>query len=205
MKSSLLRSRNTTIIKNQKGFTLIELLIVLALLGIVLGGAYQYFFYGYNSWTRSNAEAQQVQTARLAVMRMDNEVREAQQGEENTAPVICLSEKELHIYTDTNDDGRPELICYRLTGGKLERGVAFPQGDTFPYQYGNPGNWETVISKVKNDIIFTVPKYRVDGKEMEYQRGIISVEIHVGNPDQSIKPTIVKAQLTVRGRGVNKT
>ena len=46
-------------------------------------------------------------------MRMDNEVREAQQGEENTAPVICLSEKELHIYTDTNDDGRPELICYR--------------------------------------------------------------------------------------------
>ncbi|HAF17388.1 MAG TPA: hypothetical protein DCG84_03535, partial [Peptococcaceae bacterium] len=46
MKSSLLRSRNTTIINNQKGFTLIELLIVLALLGIVLGGAYQYFFYG---------------------------------------------------------------------------------------------------------------------------------------------------------------
>ena len=90
MKSSLLRSRNTTIIKNQKGFTLIELLIVLALLGIVLGGAYQYFFYGYNSWTRSNAEAQQVQTARLAVMRMENEVKEAQQGEKDIDPVVCI-------------------------------------------------------------------------------------------------------------------
>jgi prepilin-type N-terminal cleavage/methylation domain-containing protein len=74
------------ILNNEKGLTLVELLIVLALLGIVLGGIYQYFHYGYNSWMRSSAEAEQVQEARLAVIRMDREVREAQQGKENTPP-----------------------------------------------------------------------------------------------------------------------
>ncbi len=59
------------ILNNEKGLTLVELLVVLALLGIVLGSIYQYFFYGYNSWVRSNAEAEQVQDARLAVIHMD--------------------------------------------------------------------------------------------------------------------------------------
>jgi prepilin-type N-terminal cleavage/methylation domain-containing protein len=196
------------ILNNEKGLTLVELLVVLALLGIVLGGIYQYFHYGYNSWVRSNAEAEQVQDARLAVVRMDSEVREAQQGKANTPPVECVSKNKMNIYTDLNGDGRPELVCYQLEGGKggnLRRGVALPQGDAFPYTYGAPGQGEIVVSRVENDNIFTVPKYLANGKEVDYQREIINVELQVSTPEQTVKPIKVEAVLTVRGRGEDKT
>jgi prepilin-type N-terminal cleavage/methylation domain-containing protein len=193
------------ILNNEKGLTLVELLIVLALLGIVLGGIYQYFHYGYNSWMRSSAEAEQVQEARLAVIRMDREVREAQQGKENTPPVECVSKTEINIFTDTNGDGRPELVCYQLEGGNLRRSVVSPQGDAFPYTYGTPDQWETVVSRVESDNIFTVPQYKAGGKDVDYQRGIINVELHVSTPEQTVKPIKIEAVLTVRGRGEGKT
>ncbi len=197
-----------SIFNNQKGFSLVELLIVLALMGIVLAGVYQYFFYGYNSWTRANEEAEQVQDARLAVMRMDSEVRGAQQGNEDNDPVV-VSDTEINIYTDIDNDGSPELVNYKLETNdgvnSLLRGIAPPQGDAYPYAYSDPGQWETVVSRVENDIIFTVPQYNAGGTDKEYQRGTIKVELHVSTPEQTVKPIIVEAVLTVRGRGEVKT
>lgn len=195
-----------SIINDQKGFSLVEMLIVLALLGIVLAGAYQYFFYGYNSWTRSNEEAEQVQTARLAVMRMDSEVRGAQQGTENADPVVLVSDKEIRIYTDTDNDGHPELVCYKLVTNagvnSLRKSIVSPQGAAYPYTYSEPNQWETVVSRVDNDNIFSVPKYDTN---KDYQRWAINVELHVSTPEQTVRSTKVKAVLTVRGRGEVKT
>lgn len=114
----------------------------------------------------------------------------------------------MNIYMDINGDGRPELVCYQLEGGKggnLRRGVAIPQGDAFPYTYGTPDQWETVVSRVESDNIFTVPQYKAGGKDVDYQRGIINVELHVSTPEQTVKPIKIEAVLTVRGRGEGKT
>jgi hypothetical protein len=64
---------------------------------------------------------------------------------------------------------------------------------------------EIVVSRVENDNIFTVPKYLANGKEVDYQRGIINVELQVSTPEQTVKPIKVEAVLTVRGRGEDKT
>jgi len=209
MSNSFWKKRINAVLNNDKGLTLVELLIVLALLGIVLGGIYQYFYYGYRSWVRSSAEAQQVQDARLAVIRMDGEVRGARQGKENTNPVVWVSDTEINIYTDTDNDGRPELVCYKLETmdgvNSLLRGVAIPQGDAYPYTYSDPGQWETVVASVENDEIFTVPQYKLNGSDVDYQRGIINVKLYVSATEQSVKPIKVEAVLTVRGRGEVKT
>jgi prepilin-type N-terminal cleavage/methylation domain-containing protein len=209
IKKGSFKTHIKAVFNNDKGMTLVELLIVLALLGIVLGGIYQYFYYGYHSWMRSSAEAQQVQDARLAVIRMDGEVRGARQGKESTNPVVWVSDTEINIYTDTDNDGHPELVCYKLDAvdgvNSLLRGTASPQGDAYPYTYGVPGQWETVVDRVENDEIFTVPKYELNGSDVDYQRGIINVELHISAAEQSVKPIKVEAKLTVRGRGEVKT
>lgn len=87
----------------------------------------------------------------------------------------------------------------------MRRSVVSPQGDAFPYTYGTPDQWETVVSRVESDNIFTVPQYKAGGKDVDYQRGIINVELHVSTPEQTVKPIKIEAVLTVRGRGEGKT
>jgi hypothetical protein len=58
--------------------------------------------------------------------------------------------------------------------------------------------WKTTISSL-------FPKYKANGKDVDYQRGIINVELQVSTPEQTVKPIKVEAVLTVRGRGEGKT
>lgn len=189
--------RHKLIVANEKGVTLIELLIVLALLGIVIGGAYQYFFYGYNSWVRSAAETEMIQNARQTVIHMETDVREAESAAEGMPPVVVLdSGRTLRIYTRSHNETHPKLVSYRLNDGNLERGVSLPENEEYPYQYKLPAQWETVVSNVVNDVndeIFTV----IDGGTEGYQRIIINVDLHIISNDVR-KPFNIQAVLTVR-------
>lgn len=158
--------------KNQRGVTLVELLIALTLLGVILAGIYSFFFFAQAGWDRSSAEARVAQEARLTLMKMKSEIRQARKATGTTDAVEVWqggvrvgagqSGTQLDIYTDVVGDVVPELVRYQLgdqvlnqgvvVGRVLKRGVVAGTKNKYPhYTYDEKKlSWETVISLVTN-------------------------------------------------------
>jgi prepilin-type N-terminal cleavage/methylation domain-containing protein len=62
-------------LRNRKGVTLIELIIVIAILGIVIGAAYSFFFYGINVFAKGGIKSEIQQDLNQAAFYMTNRVR----------------------------------------------------------------------------------------------------------------------------------
>lgn len=164
-------NRNNDIAKNNKtancaystrlnaGFTLVELFIVLALLGTVLAIIYNLFFYSQDGWSRSTAEARVLQDARLTIMNMEREIRQARVSTSGEDAIVALSGSSLRIYADISKDNHPELIEYTLINGSLFRQVWKTSNDSFPYEYDQdeaPYEETIVLSVVVNTNLFLV-------------------------------------------------
>lgn len=181
--------------RKDKGFSLVELLVVLALLAMVLAGAYQYFFFGYSSWNRASAEARVMQQTRLALLKMDREVREARKAMEAQDSVAVPTSSQLDIYTDTTGDGKPEMVRYLLDSGALKRGVSVSEDDVYPYSYDDPDVTEVIISTVTNTGVFTLD-------DTYKPRILVSVHLEVNDSEYPlVNPVDVEAELAVRSRG----
>lgn len=194
-------NRIRTALRGEHGLSLVELMVVLVLVVVVLGPVYQYFYYGYTGWDRAAAEARVIQEARLLIIQMSEEVRTARVATDGGTAVEVPSGAELNIYTDVTGDGRPELVSYRLNGNVLERGVAPPDGDAFPYTYAGPAVWETVLPRVDNGEIFSIPD--LDGDpDTPNSREVLTIKLIVNDPDVPLmRPLSLAATLAVRNRG----
>ncbi|MCL5289979.1 MAG: prepilin-type N-terminal cleavage/methylation domain-containing protein [Firmicutes bacterium] len=183
----------------ESGLTLIELLVVLALLGVVLGSIYQYFFFSHHQRNRAAAESRSIQDARLTLARLDREIRQARKATESAGAVAVPDDNQLDIYTDviSGDDGKPELVRYKLElNGALVRGVSRPQGSEYPYTYEAPGTWETVVSTVAND---TDPLFILDDRHSP--RLVVNVDLLVDDSATPLaRPVQIQAAITVRSR-----
>lgn len=182
--------------RNQDGFTLIELLLVLALLLVAVSGIYQLFYFSQGSYDSASAESGIAQEARLFVMRLEREVRNARQAVLSTNPVtvpdgITPAGSRINIYTDVNGDGRPELVAYRLNGGALQRAVMQRNArtpDAFPYTFNDPAesDWQTVLTRVTevtredgtNEPIFSID----DNPPRSFPRALVNVQLNVRDP-----------------------
>jgi len=186
---------------SERGLSLVELMVALALIVVVLGPVYQYFHYGYSGWNRASAEARVIQDARLLLIQVSEEVRTARVAIDGGTALEVQSATELNVYTDVAGDEKPEKVCYRLNGTVLERAVVEPEGDAFPYTYGNPVDWETVLRRVNNTEIFSTPD--LDGDPVTpNSREAVHVELSVDDLDTPLtEPLSVRATLTVRSRG----
>ncbi|SHE61460.1 prepilin-type N-terminal cleavage/methylation domain-containing protein [Desulforamulus putei DSM 12395] len=188
-------------LRNNRGFSLVELIIALALLSLVLAAAYQFYFFSQRSWQRAEAEAGTIQEARLAVMQLAREIRSARKATANLAAVniadgVTPAGSQLDIYTDVNNDGKPERVCYRLQNGTLQRGVALRQSrqpDAFPYTYGSPATWQTVVAGVANTADQPVFSLK------ENYPNVVQINLII-NADGLSKPVTVKSSLVIRSR-----
>lgn len=191
-------ARMRAVLNNRGGFTLTELLVVLALLGIVLAGTYQFFFVAQSTWSRTAAEARAVQEARLVVLGMDNEVRQARKPNAAREAVGVTGTDRLDVYSDVDGDGRPEMVSYRLQGDALERREVASPDNAFPYSYGNPDTWVTVLAAV--DAVENTAPFALDAANPP--RYVVRVSLNVDDADAPLtRPVPVRANLTVRSRG----
>ena len=154
----------------QRGFTLVELLLALALLGLVLAGIYNFFFFTNRAYTQAEGQSISVQEANLFLLNIEKDIRSASQPNDLTTAIRVLNSSghqarkgqrlDIYRYNDQND--QYERIAYRSDGNVLRKGsvTANNQINTASPQYA-PQNWKTLLPKwclmIEDDFYHDVP------------------------------------------------
>lgn len=168
-----------------------ELLIVLALLGVVLAGLYNLLFFAQTSFMRASASTRINQDARLAIVSISNDLRDARPYEEGEDAVTLANANQIDITKFDDDTDSYKVIRYRLINGTLERGVADYETGDFTFA-ANP-----LISNVLNSDIFSVEKVTTRTPPR------LNVEVHleIDDPlDRHSHPLEFNVVVTVRSQ-----
>jgi len=141
--------------KRNSGFTLVELLVVMAIVGVILGGLYSVFQTSSRTYVVQDRAVAMQQDARFGVDYLADLIRVAgydprgkggnrfgfqvTQDWDSRGPQSCDG-KNIAFTADDNQDGLldtndSERVAFRLTGGELQR-------------YRNGSGWETIIRGV---------------------------------------------------------
>lgn len=186
---------------SRKGFTLVELIIAISLLGLILVGIYNFYFLVQTSWNRLDAESRVIQEAQLVIIKMDNEIRQAQKPNASVNSVVVTSAgNQLDIYSDTNKDGKPELIRYQRTSNILKRATVSTSSTGYPYTYGTLSAGVTVVSNLKNistQLVFIL-------NEANNPKFVVSVHLLLEDANSVLTPPAIidiNGDCTVRSKG----
>ena len=132
--------RVLSVCTGQRGFTLAELLVVTALVGLVMAGVLSLLMSSNQSYQRGTNQVEAQQSARVAMARMAQEIREAGYNPASSVtfnPIIMFSATGFTIQNDWNANGaidntitvtdpvkgtaRGEQVIYALSGTTLTR------------------------------------------------------------------------------------
>lgn len=124
--------------KAQNGFTLVEVLIASAILALVMVGALTLVASNHDAYRRGMTIAETQQHARVALQKMDRELRMAGYDlsgvlETLTSPTSIQSAEQgdLSFVADVTGDGVLDQVTYRLSGTDLVRDIASWNGSSF--------------------------------------------------------------------------
>ena len=205
------RWRRMLFLTEEQGFSVIELFVALTILAIAIGGAYQILYHTRTNMDRVIIESWAVQDARLAVMNMSNEIRQARQANETDAAVVIWEDTPhllMDIYTLVPEHQKPVKVTYRIpdyftTEGNppLQRGVATATNNNFPYVFGAVPQWEVVI-----DYLLLDPSSQPFTISGSAPRLMINMNFQVIDSDVSSEsimhnPITIDTTLTLRSRG----
>lgn len=204
------------VMKLRKGVTLIELMIALPLISIILIITYNMLFLSSKSFRYTNDTFMVGEDIRTFTTHIQKEARQAKKAtnEKDGADQIAglhkplgTGDKELYIYTDLDDDGKPELIRYRLLNNQIMRAVeTTKKGNAepkFPYQYEEAFKDEKVVlSNIINDDIFgaveEVGQHEHFNDPKDHRRKVrMKIEVSTGEGNS---PIIIHTVLTNKSR-----
>lgn len=129
-----------------EGTTVLELTIVLTLLGMIVGVAYLAMGAMNKASDGLDARQQAAEQNRVAVERMTREMRQAVETSEGMGVFASAAGRQCSFYSDTDQDGVPEMLSYRVASGWLYRQVTESSTHVPPYVFNQPQT-ETVIVK----------------------------------------------------------
>lgn len=137
-------------IKNRScGMTLAEVLVALAIFAVVIVvvGAFASNIFIYHS--SISGFFQTTQSSQIILKTMLKELRESSPGANGAYPIVQAGSTTLSFYSDTNNDGKTELITYSLIGTKLYRAIILPTGSPATYPT-NTQSTTTLLTGVTN-------------------------------------------------------
>lgn len=170
--------------KNQTGFTLVELLLVLSLVGLVLAGVFQFFFFTHKSYAFADARSEVIQDVNLLFTLLEKDIRSASEPNDDTKAVRILNNgQQIDIYRYNKATSMYERIAYRLNNNQIERGfVSTATQDTSAnpqYSTIQDSAWKTIVSNLlpgSSDI------FKDDRNDAVSSRRLIDVSISVKHP-----------------------
>lgn len=143
----------------RKGITLIELVLVLPMISVILIISYNLLFLSNKSFKIVNDSFVSNEELRIFQLNIQKEANNAKKAEESKDVIHKINESEIYIYTDTNNDDKPEIVRYKLSGTNILRTVNTSASTKYPYSYNtnNVSSWkneEVVLKNVTNTDIF---------------------------------------------------
>lgn len=171
---------------DSRGMTMIELVVAVALLTVVLFSAYFFLDFTLHSMKDTEAQFEAGTDARVAVLKMEKEIRSARdvtiRGAGHTGVEVLDSGMTMNIYTDIDDDDIQEMVQYKLVSNSLKRGDC---------ELGSTPTLHTLVKRVNNDS--AKPLFKKDGKQ-------IIIELITVDQNNYLKdhPMTVSTSITMR-------
>ena len=202
MKAAITKIKNKYYL-SQKGFSLVELLIYLSLLGLVLAGIFNIYYFGSRSSMRAQSESEILQDARLVMVYMDQDIRQATSlnrlqnlpegvdaDDLQSTPAVSIesdaNSTTLKMYTYVHNE--PKRVAYRVIKDNdsdyyiMQRSVEIIHENIHTT---NPTSWQIIIENIiipNNYDVFEIVDNRVLLKYMlEDTRGNLSSPIEFNN------------------------
>jgi prepilin-type N-terminal cleavage/methylation domain-containing protein len=192
--------------KCNKGFTLIELLLVLPFISIIFFLAYNMTFMIHKSFHSTKESFSNYEDIRIFQLNIQKEANQARKAGEEIVTIgkekkdimdvmKKISDKEIHIYTDIDEDQIPEIVRYRLEDNKILRDIKKTTSKAYPYKY--TGGWldEKVVLKNVKDVKFVNEIENVKEKDINLinqsskdyrKKTTLYLEINTQNKDKAI-------------------
>lgn len=148
--------------------SLVEMLVVIALTTILSGmiASSVHYLYKYNAY--SLAQAAEVDSARRALSRMTNDLREMTYAEDGTFPLVVKNNHLVSFYSDIDYDDSVEYVEYEVDGTTLYKRTYNATGNPPTYNLSSPDE-EIILSQYVQNFLeatSTFKYYDVDGTQL---------------------------------------
>lgn len=200
---------------NQKGFTLVELMMVLVLLGLILAGIYQFFFFTNRAYTDADKKSIAIQEANLFISQIEREIRQATKPNEKTKAVRILNDGEqIDIYSFNNESNQYKRTSYRLDPNdktQLQKGwVEVDASATIPGEDANPqyaeildtgtGAWKDIVTNVDSPENLFMDS--TDDTTITSERRLIKVNLKILDPETNRPLSLATSVMSRSGRSL---
>lgn len=146
-------------LQRNKGITLVEMLVVIALATIISGmiASSVYYFYSYNSY--AIAQSSEIDSARRALARMTNDLREMTYAEDGSFPLVVKDEHVLSFYSDIDYDDSVEFVEFRLSTSTLSKRIYNAVGSPPTYNLASPDE-EIILSEYVQNFLESTSTFK---------------------------------------------
>lgn len=195
--------KNKGFLKKEKGFTLVELAVVIPLIAIIFIISYNMIFITNKSFKNTKENFSTSEEIRIFLINIKREVNGAKKSTDDKDAIYTNGSDELYIYSDIDNDEKPELIKYYLDNGQIKKNISKAKNDKYPYEYDEFIKDTVVLNNVLNTDIFgkvemvKEPEGNLLYETKDYRRKVImKLELDKGKKE----PSIIKCYLISKSR-----